>query len=464
MIIKGSDTVNPLVTMGATMAAGSIANQMGGRAPKAFKTGMKIMSVPGTIATGVQAIGNAADSYKSAVKDNQYHDKLNKTAAEEDSNEKKEKLKTKILKATPYAAIGAALLTYGSQALKDKSLTKPIKDAGKSIPAEMVNQLKKKNKVLKGVVKGAKDSVKKGNTIIINKNGKQSLFNRMAQGAAFGTGALGVHLLGDKYFKNKELTRKSYDAAQPGMVKALKKGGKIMADIKKRKEEDEEKTASLKSVGAKVLDTAKDIKINHWDAPKAGNINWKNVYQKGVLDAAATAIPIYLAKEIAGQIRRPAQEAARRKADTEYYNKIRKKREERDGEEKTASFKNVGAKVLDATQKNATKVLDATKKNATKFHNKYGEDIATQAAKIVTGTAATVPVMLGMEYLKEKAKNRKKEKEYEERAHRREANNYQRRDNNGRNYKGGKKYYNIKSDLSIPEKGRVSENGGAVRD
>lgn len=450
--------MNPLVGMGATMAGGSVAKKIGGRAPKVFNTGVKLLSVPGTIATGVQAIGGTVDSYKDAVKNNQYHDKLNKTAAEKDDDKKKE-LKKKILKATPYMAAGAAILTYGSQALKDKSLTKPIKDAAKSIPEETAKQAIKKTKIVKGVVKGAKDSIKKGNTIVINKSGKQSLFNRLAQGAAWGTGVLGVHLLGDKYLKNKELVEKSYNSAQPAVVKVVKKGGEVVKTIKDSKE-DREKTASVKSMGAKLIEAAKDIKLNHWDSPKAENINWKNVYEKGVKDAAATAIPIYLAKEIASKIRKPAQDVARRKADNEYYDKIRKKRENKDGEEKTASVKSMGVKLLN-TGKSAK---SAVKNNVGKFHKKYGEDIAIQSAKIITGTAATVPAILGIEYLKEKSKNRKKEKEYEERAKRREEDNYQRRDNNGRNYKGGKKYYNSKPNLSISEKRGLAENGGTVRD
>lgn len=433
--------MNPLVGMGATIAGGSVAKKIGGRAPKVFNTGLKLLSVPGTIATGVQAIGGTVDSYKDAVKNNQYHDKLNKTAAEKDDDKKKE-LKKKILKATPYMAAGAAILTYGSQALKDKSLTKPIKDAAKSIPEETAKQAIKKTKIVKGVVKGAKDSIKKGNTIVINKSGKQSLFNRLAQGAAWGTGVLGVHLLGDKYLKNKELVEKSYNSAQPAAVKVVKKGGEVVKTIKDSKEE-REKTAA------------------------EGNFNWKNVYEKGVKDVAATAIPMYFANEIAGKIRRSAQDIARRKADNEYYDRIRKKKESKDGEEKTASLKSMGTGLLNAGKtlvKDPKSSAKAIGESVRKFHNKYSEDIATQGAKTITRTLATVPIILGHEYLKEKSKNRKKEKEYEERAKRREEDNYQRRDNNGRNYKGGKKYYNSKPNLSISEKRGLAENGGTVRD
>lgn len=390
-------------------------------APKLSEGIGKMQTAASAVGQIGNSVNNTADSVKNAVKNNQYHNKLNslyteKVASNEDEQDGKSEKKTKALaKIAPYAVGGTLLLAYGKQALKDNSYTKPIKDAVSGVPASVIDKIRKKSSAINGIIKGGKKGLKKANHITVVRP-KQTPLGSFVNGVAYGAGILGAHMLGDALFKNKEVS-KNYERVQPAQVKVVKavKELKEVVDKNKKEKEGQEKTAAIK--GTKVL---KDISDKALDA----GINLNGVLEYGIKQPVATAGAAFLGKELSSRL----NNRVRRLAKSQYLKKLNKNKDnENKDNEKTAGVKDVAGKVG---------------KFAKGYVRDYGQANLTSLVKPVAGAIATIPLVYGKEILDQrkitkKIKERQAEKE-----------NYEKgKEENGRDYKGGKRDDNIKHNI-----------------
>lgn len=361
------------------------------------------------------AVNNTVNSAKNAAKNNPYYNKLNsnpyqeKFASEEEHDENKKKRTKALAKAAPYVAGTALLLAYGTQAIKDKSLVTPAKKSISSVPGATVEQFKKKSNTVKGLVNGAKKGLKEANNITVVQQKKTPL-NSLVNGAAWGSGVLGVHLLGDAFFKNKQKNvAKSYKRSQPALVKTVETAKEIkeMIDNHKKSEDRQEKTAAAKNEGfwGEINQKALD-----------NNINLKRVWNSGVKYPAATALAVYAGKEIVSKGNKLIRERARK----DYLQHLERKR---------AKEKKKEMKADNGNEKTA-----GVKEDLKKYIRNYGEANLKSVLKPISAAAVTVPLVYGSEILKQ----RKITKKINERNAEREKQEQERK-NNGRNYKGGER-------------------------
>lgn len=405
---KGSfDKVKNSVSMVAPVASMALPFV----APGLHKGIVKTQTAVGAIGQVGNTVNNTIDSAKNARKNNQYHNKLNglyseKLAVEKEDREDKKKKRTKILaKSAPYAVGGTLLLAYGSQALKDKNPTKPLKDAVSGIPASAIDNFRKKSDIINGLIKGGKKGLKKANKITVVRP-KQNPLGSFVNGAAWGMGTLGAHMLGSAFFKNKDVS-KNYERVQPGQVKAVKIVKEVKDMVDKNKKEEQEKTASVK--GAKVL---KNISDKAFDA----GINLNGVLEYGIKQPVAVAGASFLGKEIAGAISRRTKKLAK----TQYLKNLNKNKDaENKDEEKTAGIKDVTGKVGTF---------------AKKYVRDYGQANLTSLIKPVAGVVATIPLIYGKEILDQKKLTKKIQERQAEKENKERENK-----DNGRDYKGGKR-------------------------
>ena len=378
------------------------------------------------------SVNNTLDSAKNASKNNKYHNKLNgfyseKIASEEENKtDKKEKTTKTLAKIAPYAVGGTLLLAYGAQAAKDKSLTAPMKKAISGVPAEALNQFKKKSDIVKGAVSGAKKGLKEANNITIVQPKKNPL-GSFVNGAAWGAGILGAHMLGDAFFKNKTRgVAKSYEKAQPGVVKAVgvAKEVKELVDKYKTEKDNQEKTASIK--GAELIDKIKDTVSEKLDkATKKSidaGINPHKVWKDAVLFPAMTAPLAFAGSEISNKIRQHVKERAKENY-LKGYNRRKAKKERDDvGNEKTAGVKN----------------------EVKKYIREYGEGGLKSLIKPVAGAIATVPLIYGKEILNQRKITKKIEQRNAEKEKEKQAKG---ENNHGRDYKGSERNDNSQHNI-----------------
>ena len=371
----------------------------------------KAQTAVGAIGQVGSTVNNTIDSVKNARKNNQYHSKLNslygeKLASEKEDSENKKEMRTKVLaKTAPYAVGGTLLLAYGARALKDKSPTKPLKDIVSGIPVFAIDNFRKKSNIVNGLIKGGKKGLKKANKITVVRP-KQSPLNSFVNGAAWGMGTLGAHMLGSAFFKNKDVS-KNYERVQPGTVKAVNIAKEVKEMIDKKKKEEQEKTASVK--GAKVL---KNISDKAFDA----GINLNGVLEYGIKQPVAVAGASFLGKEIAGAISRRTKKLAK----AQYLKNLNKNKDtENKDEEKTAGIKDVPGKIGTF---------------AKKYVRDYGQANLTSLVKPIAGTVAAIPLIYGKEILDQKRLTKKIQERQAERENKERENK-----DNGRDYKGSKR-------------------------
>jgi hypothetical protein len=380
-------------------------------APNLSKSVNKASTAVGAVGQIESGVNNTIDSAKNAVKNNQYRDKLSnpyreKYASEEESREEKKEKRTRALaKAAPYAAGAALLLAYGAQAAKDKSLTKPLKKSVAGVPGATAEQLKKKSDAVKGLVNGAKKGLKETNNITVVQQKKNPL-DSFVNGAAWGAGTLGVHMLGSAFFKNKQKDiAKSYKKSQPGLVKTVETAKEIKEMIdnhKKKSEDNQEKTASIKGTKwlSKMSQKGGELLSKVDKKALDNNINLHKVWEDGIKYPAATAAAVWGAKEIVSK----GNKLIRERAKKDYLKHLEKKRvksEKSDNDnEKTAGIK------------------DEVKK----YINKYGEGNIKSALKPISAAAVTIPLVYGSEILKQRKitkkineRNAEREKQEQER-------------------------------------------------
>lgn len=429
-IKQSASMVAPIAPLALSFAAPNISNGIN-----------KVQTAVGAVGQVGGAVNNTLDSAKNARKNNPYHNKLSgiyneKIAAEDtDGDNKKQKVKKTLAKIAPYATAGTLILAYGAQAVKDKSPTKPLKKAVAGVPAATVDQIKKKSDIVKGAISGAKKGVKEANKVTVVQH-KKTPFESLVNGAAWGTGVLGAHMIGNAFFKNKTGdVAKSYEKSQPAVVKVVEtaKEVKDMIDKNKNGNAEQEKTAAIK--GAELLGKAKASvsKIVSDGTKKAidAGVNPHKVWKDAVLLTAATAPLSFAGKEISNKLSQSIKNRAR-----EDYLKRLNKRKSKAVESESESEKTAGAK-------------DAVKH----YIKEYGESGIKQLIKPTVSTIATVPLIYGAEWLNQKKKTKQIAARNAEREKQKEEDG-----NRGRNYEGSKRNAGPKHNLPVGEKGRIGEN------
>ena len=136
-----------------------------------------------------------------------------------------------------------------------------------------------------------------------------------------------------------------------------------------------------------------------------------------------TALTAYAGKELlSGPLKRRIQN----KAKEDYLRNYRKKKNDNENNDNSDNEKTAGIK-------------DEVKDWAKRYVRKYGESNLENIIKPVASTIATMPLIYGAEMLKQKRITKQIEKRNAEKA---KQNQERGEDNNGRDYKGGKREYN----------------------
>lgn len=409
-------------------------------APKSVQKNVsRAQNAMGAIRQVEAGVNNTIDSAKNATKNNPYHGKLNnpyqeKFASEEEGRDEKKKKKIKTLaKVAPYATGAALLLAYGTQAAKDKSLVLPIKKSVSGVPGATMGQIKKKSDAVKGLVNGAKKGLKEKNNITVIQQKKTPL-DSFINGAAWGAGTLGAHMLGSAFFKNKQAdVAKSYKKSQPALVKTVETAKEIKEIMDKHKNqsgETQEKTAGIK--GAKWLskmgEKGSELFSKVDEKALDNNINLHKVWEDAVKYPAATAVAAWGAKELVNKGNRLIRERAKKDYLKHLEKKKAKSEKAQNDNEKTASEKAI--------------IGEKAKQSIKNYIRKYGEGNLKSALKPISGAAVAIPLVYGSEILKQ----RKITKKINERNAEREKQE-QERNNNGRDYKGGKRDRNFEHNV-----------------
>lgn len=389
---------------------------------------MNVMNMPAQIEKVKAQTHGVKNDFKTAVQNNQYHDKL---ASDNEDKDKKEKAKEYLAKATP-AIIGATLLTaYGVRAAKTGDWKQPgrdVADGAKRIPAAIFNKVKAikaagnaYKAVNKGIQDGAIKAVKAGGAKAKINN---SFLSNWALGTARGLGYVGPFILGANYLEHKAKKAEGkaheqnlnemashYQGQAPTPV-VLAKTGKAIADVVKQQQQ--EKTAGTKdnavNLGKKILDYAKT--------------DGKKVIKDAVRDNGYKALVTFGSALAGAELIRRAQ----RQAKNDIADMIEGKRFDKS---KQNNDKGVNK---EAAEKLAGKPIGV----------KYGEDVVKDLVRAGMTAAATLPAAVAFELYDRRKKRKHQEKEDNRRRIERKYNYLQSNQKRENKY-GGNKYNDFNS-------------------